>query len=257
MNTLRNLQDEFLNYLLDNSSINIVEHIESTPRRSAVQRMAFYGNAYILRLKEALRTDYERLHCYLGDELFDSLMQHYIERYPSHHPSLRYFSQHMVVLVEQLEPFKQYPEIAEIARIEQCFADSFDAADHSSVSLNQLAELDPSAAAGLTLRFDDTVQLLPQRYNSFQIWQALANEETPPEKTSSDTTWLIWRKDLVSLYRALEEAELAVLTLAMAGGCFADQCEVLLEYFNEQETPLKAVGYLQQWISDEMVVELN
>ena len=86
MDALRKLQHEFLVYLLDDAELDIVERIESTPRRSAEQRMVFYGNAYSLRLKEALTTDYDRLHSYLGDELFDSLMSHYIESYPSHHP---------------------------------------------------------------------------------------------------------------------------------------------------------------------------
>ena len=257
MDALRKLQHEFLDYLLDDAELDIVERIESTPRRSAEQRMVFYGNAYVLRLKEALSTDYERLHSYLGDELFESLMLHYIERYPSHHPSLRYFGQHMVELVESLEPFKQLAEVGEITRIEQAFANSFDAADCQCVSLDQLAQLEPAAWATLTLRFHGAVQLLPQQYNSFQIWRALSNEQTPPQKAADETSWLIWRQDLVSRYRALQKAELAALTVAISGGSFADVCAVLLEHCSEQETPLKAVGYLQQWINDQMVCELN
>ncbi|MCW9014996.1 MAG: DNA-binding domain-containing protein [Gammaproteobacteria bacterium] len=257
MNTLRKLQYEFLDYLLDDSIAGIVERIESNQQCSAEERMTFYGNAYTLRLKEALSTDYERLHSYLGDELFDSLMQHYIDSYPSQHPSLRYFGRHMVELVEQLEPFKTLTEVAEITRIEQAFANSFDAADCPSVSLDQLAQLNLEAWASLTLQFQGAIQLLPQQHNSFQIWQALANEETPPQKTSCDTTWLIWRQDLVSHYRALENGELTALTTAMSTGSFAGMCEAMLEQFSEQETPLKTVEYLQQWINDQMVTALN
>jgi len=257
MNTLRKLQHEFLGYLLDDSVQDIVERIKSTPGRSAEQRMAYYGNAYTLRLQEALSTDYDRLYSYLGDDLFATLMGEYIERYPSHHPSLRYFSQHMIELVKELEPFKSLPEVAEIALIEQAFANSFDAVDGQSVILEQLAQLDPDAWATLTLGFHDAVQLLPQKYNSFQIWRALADEEMPPEKTNDDTTWLIWREDLISRYRALDASELAALTVAMQAGNFGEVCESLLDYFGEEETPLKAVGYLQQWINDQMVCELN
>ena len=257
MDTLRKLQDEFLDYLLDNADVGITERIESSPQRSAEQRMTFYGNAYKLRLKEALSTDYERLHAYLGDELFDSLMQHYIEKYPSHHPSLRYFGQHMVELVEHQQPFKQLPEVAEITRIEQAFANSFDAADSECVSLIQLAQLAPEAWPTLSLRFHDSVKLLPQQCNSFQIWQALSNEETPPRTITCDTTWVIWRQDLVSRYRALDSAELTALTIAMSAGSFADLCTALLKHFSEQETPQLAVAYLQQWINSQMVCELK
>lgn len=257
MKTLRKLQHEFLGYLLEDSAPAIVERIESTPQRSAEQRMSYYGQAYILRLKEALSTDYERLHCYLGDELFDRLMMQYIETYPSQQSSLRYFGQHMLQLVEAIEPFKSLTEVAEITHIEQAFANSFDAADCQCVTQSQLAQLAPEAWSSLTLRLHNSVQLLPQRYNSFQIWKMLENEQIPPEKTPDNTTWLIWRYDLISQYRALDSAELTALTIATSTGSFTQICEAMLNHFSEEEVPLKAVGYLQQWISDQMVCEIN
>ena len=258
MTALRKLQHEFLGYLLDSSVTGIVENIESSPRRSAEQRMALYADAYGLRLKEALSTDYERLHGYLGDDLFETLMQQYIENYPSHHPSLRFFGRHMVDLVEHLEPFSHLPEVAEITRIETAFGNSFDATDCQSVTLDQLAGLNPEAWATMKFCFHEAVQRLPQRYNSFKIWRALSNEETPPQKTAQETTtWLIWRQDLVSRYRALSNAEAAALDVAFSGGTFADLCEALLDHFSEEETPPQAAGYLQQWIGTQMVCELS
>jgi len=258
MNKLRKLQHEFQNYLLgDDSEQLIIKRVKSTPQRTAEQRMLFYGNAYILRLKEALSSDYERLHSYLGDELFDTLMLQYIKHYPSKHPSLRYFGQYMVQLVKQLEPFKSLVEVAEIASIEQAFANSFDAADCHCVTQQQLAQLAPEAWATLSLKFHDSVQLLPQRYNSFQIWQALDKAQAPPQKMPDKCTWLIWRHNLVSHYRALENAELSALITAKTTGSFASVCEALLEHFSEEETPMRAVGYLQQWINEQMVCEIN
>jgi len=257
MDALRNLQLKFLDYLLDDGTDEIVDYIESIPPQSAKQRMALYGNAYVLRLKEALGSDYERLHSYLGDDLFENLMQKYIERYPSHHPSLRYFGKNMTELVESLEPYKQLSEVAEITRIEQAFGYSFDAANSQNVTLEQLAQLKPDAWATLVLHFHDAVQLLPQHNNSFQIWQALADEQTPPIKSACDTTWLIWRKDMVSRYRALEAAEVSALNVAMLGGNFSEVCEALLEHYSAAETPQQAVTFLQQWIHDQMVCEVS
>jgi hypothetical protein len=189
--------------------------------------------------------------------MFDDLMLQYIDHYPSHHPSLRYFGQRMVEMIEQLDISEQAPEVVEIAKIELAFGNSFDAADCRCVMIEELAELAPEAWAGMTLKFHDAVQLLPQQYNSFQIWRALSSEQAPPPKIEDDTTWLIWRQDLVSRYRALGPAELAALNTAIAAGTFSDVCEALLEYFDEDETPQHAVGYLQQWINDQMVSTIN
>lgn len=257
MNALRKLQHEFQNYLLDDSRLDIAERIVSTPERSARQRMLFYGNAYRMRLKEALGTDYERLHAYLGDELFESLIQQYIDHYPSRHPSLRNFGAHMVDLVSTLEPFNKWPEVEEITRIEQAFGNSFDAADHELITLQQLADLPPAAWTLLTLKFHDSVQLLSQRYNSFQIWQALSCEQTPPAKVDDNSSWLLWRQDLVSRYRSLQSAELAALNVAISSGSFVAVCETLIDYFSEQEVPQRAISYLQQWTHDQMVSALG
>jgi len=40
------------------------------------------------------------------------------------------------------------------------------------------------------------------------------------------------------------------------GDNFTGICYTLLKYVGEQQTPQQAVGFLQQWIHDRMVIEL-
>jgi len=256
---LHDLQQNFMNYVLGESS-DMVEKIESTPALSAKGRLDIYATAYKLRLKEAITTDYAKLHSYLGDEQFDAVMERYIDKYPSHITNLRYYSISMPILLREERPFNQMPVLAELATIEAAFADSFDAEDHSFVTINNLAELAPEAWATLQLKFQKSVQVLTIEHNSFAIWQALSAEETPPEanKLEPVVSWVLWRKaDLVSHYRALDAAEFSALELAMQGENFSTICERLLDFFSEEETPMKAVGYLQSWIQEEMLSELN
>lgn len=254
--SLHKLQQEFLAYLLDDSARAIAGRIVSTPHRPAEQRLRFYGNAYRVRLKEALETDYERLHAYLGDDLFDTLVQQYIDLYPSRYRSLRDYGSHLAELTSTAEPFARWPEVAELARIEQAFGRSFDAADAYTVTLQDLQQLASESWATLRLGFHKSVQLLSQRCNSLQIWQALADGATPPDKTVDDSTWLIWRRDLVSSYRSLPPAELAALRVMLEGDCFAAMCEVMLQHYNENEAALNALSCLQQWIHDGLVCAL-
>ena len=254
--SLHKLQQEFLNYLLDDSARTIAERIVSTPQLSVEQRLRVYGNAYRVRLKAALETDYERLQAYLGDDLFDTLVQQYIDLYPSRYRSLRDYGLHLADMASTTEPFSRWPEVAELARIEQAFGRSFDAADAPTATLQDLQALAPETWPTLRLGFHKSVQLLPQCCNSFQIWQALADGVTPPSKTLDDSTWLIWRRDLVSSYRSLPQAELAALSVMLGGDCFSTMCEVLLQYGNEDESALHALTCLQQWIHDGMVCTL-
>lgn len=249
---LKQLQQSFLNYLLGKPS-TVITHIQSTVDTSAEQRLGIYASGYRLRLKEALSTDYERLHRYLGDDLFNQLMNAYIDNNKSHHPSLRDYSQHMSELLSTYEPFSNLPELLEIQRIEQAFNLSFDAADCNTITLDDLANLSPVAWPGMQLKFHPSLALLTTQYNTFPIWRALSEEKEPAALEKDATDWVVWRRDLISRYRALPENEAYALKIAVHGGNFSDLCEGLLHYHNEQETPQQAVIFLQTWINEKMV----
>lgn len=259
MAQLRQLQQDFMHYVLGESS-EIVPQIESSLALSATGRLDLYATAYKLRLKEAISTDYEVLHTYLGDEQFDSVMEAYIRLYPSHITNLRYYSIEMTTLLKTQAPFNQHPVLAELATIESSFANSFDAKDQSIITLTELATLAAEAWATLQLSFQQSVQVLPMAFNSFAIWRAVSTDEPPPalETASEIAHWVLWRRaDLISHYRPLDTAEHVALNLALQGENFAVICEALLDFFSEEETPMKAVSYLQSWINEEMLSGLD
>lgn len=256
MPELRQLQQSFLGYLLGTPT-RVVEHIESTPDTSAQQRLDIYATGYRLRLKEAISTDYERLHVYLGDKQFEQLLDTYIDRYNSSHTSLRYYSQHMEELLTTQTPFSEVPELAEIARIERAFNDSFDAANCTTVGMEMLEQLNAEDWPSLKFNFHASLQLLPLVYNSFPVWKALSEEQPPPPLVKEGSTWIVWRKDLVSRYRTLADSEAHALYAAINGATLSEICEQLLDYFDEETTPREAITFLQTWINEKMVCQLS
>ena len=254
MSELHELQQCFMNYLLDESG-SMINEIESTPMRSAKGRLDIYAKAYVLRLKEAITTDYGKLALYLGDERFDKLMERYINKYPSHTTNLRYFSVNLPELIRDETEYSHIAEIYELARIEQAFSNSFDAKDLQFATIDTLASLPEDAWGNLTFEFQKSVQVLWLEHNSFPIWKALSADEIPPKAEKSQAVaWVLWRRsDLVSYYRTLSAEEVLILSLALQGETFAVMCEKLLDFYSEEETPIKAIGLLQLWISEEML----
>ncbi len=255
MQALRRMQQSFLGHLLGRPS-DAVDYIQSTPEASAAQRLGIYASGYRLRLKEALETDYERLHAYLGDDLFDQLMDAYIDRFPSHATSLRDYSRHMDVLLRETLPFSGIPVLRELERIERAFNHSFDAADAAPLDPACLESLPPEAWPGMRLELHASLSVLDCAFNSFPIWRALSRDEVPPEVAHEPSTWVVWRKDLVSLYRSLPPDEADALAVARDGGDFSALCEALLAHHAEQEVPVQAVTLLRTWIDEQMVVGL-
>lgn len=257
MNALRQLQQQFMSHLLGQPS-TIDSQIQSTQVMSANDRLHIYGNAYRMRLKEALETDYDILHAYIGDEQFHALMDHYIDSYPSNTTSLRYFSTMLPIMLQQQSPYKHYPEIYELALIEQVFANSFDADNAAVINLADFASVPEQAWPSLQFNFQPSLQLVKCESNAFAIWKALSAEEMPPEKQLKSQRWVVWRRsDLITHYRPVEDAEFVAINEARSGATFAELCEQLLAFYSEQETPMQAVGFLQSWVQEEMLAGLN
>jgi hypothetical protein len=259
MQDLKSLQQAFMAHLLGQPSA-IEAAVESTRMMSAHERLHIYANAYRMRLKEALQTDFEKLHGYLGDVQFDALMNHYIDLYPSHTTSLRYFSENLPAMLGDNPPYNEFSEVVELAMIEQAFGNSFDADNADYLKLEDFAAVPEQVWPGLQFSFQPSLQILPCRTNAFAIWKALAAEKSPPEKQLKGETehWVIWRRsDLISHYRPLQAAEKAALTAALSGDNFAVICETLLAFFSEQDTPMRAIGFLQSWVQEEMLAGLD
>ena len=90
MSHLRDLQLRFQDYLI-NGSEAIEADIVSTETALAEHRLGTYYNAYRIRLIDALAVDYSALEKHLGRETFEHLILDYLQHYPSHTPSVRWF----------------------------------------------------------------------------------------------------------------------------------------------------------------------
>ena len=169
MSDLADLQKRFLGFLTDRGE-DIRDLVVDDQGISADTRLHIYRNACRLRLRGAIDTDHEVLGRYLGDELFDRMVQEYIARYPSRFFSLRDFTAHLPVFLRETAPFSGHPIVAEIAAFERLLLDVFDAPDLPRAGVNRLRGLTLDQWPGLRLRFHPSVQLFNTRWNSVESW---------------------------------------------------------------------------------------
>jgi len=145
MSQLRDLQRRFQQYLVDGSPA-IEADIVSTDTALAEHRLGTYYNAYRIRLIDALAVDYPALAKYLGREVFENLGLDYLQRYPSHYPSVRWFGQHLPACLEEFYGGADAGLVRELARYEWAQAAVFDAADSPQlVQLADMAQLPPGS----------------------------------------------------------------------------------------------------------------
>ena len=259
MTRLRDLQLRFQDYLIDGSE-DIEQDIISTEHALAEHRLGTYYNAYRIRLIDCLAVDFSALEKYLGRETFENMALDYLHHYPSSHPSVRWFGENLPRYLRDHYRGDNAEFVQELARYEWAQTTVFDAADSTQLfQLEAMASIPAEAWPELRFSFKPAVIWLDLYWNAPLIEQALDTDaEIPPLKRSNfQQRWLLWRQEMKTHWRSLEVHEAWAIEQAANGANFAEICEGLLEWIDEQQVALVAAGFLKQWVSDQLLASLD
>ncbi len=252
MTRLRELQLRFQDYLLGNSE-NIERDIVSTDDARAEHRLGAYYNAYRIRLIDCLAIDYPALEKILGREAFEDLALDYLARYPSTHPSVRWFGRHLPAYLKHDYRGADAEFLAQLADWEWALTMVFDAADSETpFALDDMARIAPGDWPLLRFEFKPAMRWLDLNWNAPLIRQACDEDgEIPPrQRDPHPLRWLLWRRELKTRWRSLEVDEAWAIEQAVNGADFAAICEGLLEWIDAGQASLRAAGLLKQWVGD-------
>ena len=246
---LAELQRAFQNHVLHQDGA-IAAQINGTPQMPVADRLEVYADAYWLRLVEALGATYPQLQTQIGSEAFSDLGRLYLQEYPSTHFSVRWFGDRLHRVLHEIDEYREQPWLQELARWEWALAAAFDAEDVAALPLEALASVEPSQWPSLQFRCHPSLHRLTLRTNAPALFKALADEtETPaPQRLGEAQHWIIWRQELATRYRRLEDDEAAALSTVCAGGTFEEMCETLAEHHEPEAVPVTAAGMLKGWI---------
>jgi hypothetical protein len=257
MSKLAERQQQLMDYVLGHNEA-IAEHVIETGEASKALRLHIYRNNYNAGLREAIDTDFEMLGTYLGDDLFEQMVRGYIKAYPSHCYSLKYFGDHLPVFLRENEPFKQHPQLAELARFERLLLRAFDASESQRALPQALQQLEPSLWPELRLAFHPSVQIFKAEINVVEIWQALKGNNTPPDVVFQPFVWVLWRNhDRLTEFRSIDAFEQLMLEAFLQGVNLADVAEQLLAYQQNADPTQPMVQCLLDWLEHGWVNRLR
>lgn len=257
MSALLGLERDFQRCVLKND-LDMGGQVVSTAQADAAERVRIYAEAYRLRLLEVLQDNYTGLHGLLGDEEFDRLARAYIDAHPSTHPSVRWFSRHLEDFLRHTEPYDAHPYLAEMAAFEWAQGLVFDAADEHIAGLEAMASVPPDAWAGLSFTLHAAVQRLSLRWNMPQVWQTLEAGETPElQQTEAAAAWLLWRAELLTHWRSLNEDEAWALDAVKDGKNFSELCEGLCQWHDASTVAMQAASFLKRWLTDGLITAIH
>ena len=221
-------------------------------------RLGIYRDAYRLRLIEVLGTDYEVLHVYLGDDLFNALAGDYIDAHPSTFRNVRWFGGRLADFLRATPRYVEHPELADIAQFEWSLGLAFDAPDDHAVRFEEVAAVAPDAWPALRFEPHPALRLLALRTNAVAIWKALKNDDSAfeLETFSEPVTWAVWRKQLSPFFRSLDTDEAWALKAMISQESFGEICAGLCQWVAEEDAAGRAASLLRGWVEEGWIAQL-
>lgn len=247
---LAELQRQFQAYLLK----------DATTRPAAVVGdigAGVYLDAYMIRIVQALETDYPALRTFLGPVDFAEVAQRYVLARPSSHYSIRWAGRNLGEFLRSSAPYAAEPYLAELAAFEWLLGEAFDAADDATIDTHHLARIPAEAWAGLMLRFHPSLRRLDLHFDVVEIWKTLTESSRCPalEVMRRPESWILWRSGLEVLYRPLKVEECAALDVLRQGGTFADAATrvVTVCEMDPAQAPRAMAGWLRTWLQQGLI----
>jgi hypothetical protein len=248
---LDSLQRQFQAYVLRREPA-VLERVRATGKADAATRMDVYADGYVIRLLEALQTDFPGLAALAGADDFERLGRAYIEAHPSRYRNLRWYGGALPDFLAAAPAWRERAGIADMARFEWAMSLSFDAADAEAMQREHLATVAPDDWPNLKFAVHPAVQTVGLRYNVAPAWSAQARGEALPAMQAAEqpVTWLLTRRQLQVRFRAMAADEAAAFERLREGETFAQWCEVLAATVGEDGAAVRAVQCLGQWLAD-------
>jgi hypothetical protein len=173
------------------SAAEVDSRLTRGPRMTAEERLEIYRHGYSARLVECLADDYPALKDLLGEEDFESTARTYVERYPSHSPSLNRYGCRMADLLSPrggpLDAFA-----SDLARLEWALVEAIHAPPAPELTPERLAAVGADGSTDLRLVAAPSARLLRfghpvNRY--YQAFHAVSRRSPPPRWSIARAGW--------------------------------------------------------------------
>ena len=232
-------------------------------RLSSAEQLDIYADMYFHRLHDCLAEDFPVLVTRLGDARFHNLVTDYLLAHPSTHFSLRELGRALPGFLDSHALEREFPALADLARLEWARVDVFDEADAAPLSREELLELGASEPERSGLGLIPAARLLRPDASVLPLWKRLdageseeaASAAGPRGETSAVR---VWRKGFAIFHRSMQPDEERCLEALASGGVSLAELGELLAGAEppdaaEPQLAQRFAALLDLWAQDEIL----
>jgi len=186
--------------------------------KCAIKRYNVYRNNVTVSLIDALAAIYPAVQRITGVDFFRAMARFHVRATPPTSPLLFEYGREFPAFIQQYEPARPMPWLADTARIERAWLDSYHAADAAPLSSAALASVPPEQLGELVFTAHPATRIMRSQFSAVTIFAGnRAREPVGRIDASMPEDALITRPDLDVVVQHLPAGGAAFLTSLLAG----------------------------------------
>jgi hypothetical protein len=212
------------------------------------ERVGIYHDMYILRMEEALESDYPGLSHFLGPKRWRRLVRGYLEAHPSRSYTLNVLGRELPGFVFTAPRISYAGFCRDLARLEWAITEAFDAAETPILSEAALAAVPPDAWEGARLVPTAAFRLLALDYNAGSYLDSVKGDEHDHPLPRRRPSWVaVCRRDY-SVYRLpLTRPSFRLLSALAEGRPVGEAVEECLSRSRPRPTGDQIFAWFREW----------
>jgi hypothetical protein len=179
----------------------IGEVVLPTESLSPVDRVGIYHGMYLLRMEEALATDFPGLKHFMGDDGFFRLVKAYVQVHPSRSYTFNRLGEHLPNFIAGAEWLPRRGFCHDLARLELAVSQVFDANETPALSADEVTAVPAEAWEHARLRPVEAFRLLSLRYPVSGYLDSLQGEDHHHPRPARQDSWLAIYRRHYAVYR--------------------------------------------------------
>jgi Putative DNA-binding domain len=216
---------------------------------SSFERLDIYREMYLLRMEEALSTDYPGLKHFLGDAEFLRMVERYVEVYPSSSYTLNRLGDHLPEFVATMANLPKRDFCHELARLELALTGVFDAGETPALTPEAVRAVPQEAWETAQLKPIDAFGLLEFEY-PVSRYLGFVDKENPAPRLARKKTWVVAYRRNYHVHRMdLTQPGYALLSALASGETVGD---AIISVMTRKWRPAVKEKQLFEWFRDWM-----
>jgi len=221
------------------------------------ERIGVYQGMYLIRMEEALETDYPVIRYHLGDVAFSHLIEAYVQRYPSRSYTLNRLGDHLPQFFLDRSDWPQAKLLHDLARLELAMTQVFDEEESPVLSAEELEAVPPDAWENARLRPIAAFRLLHFRHSVIPHLIAY-HEDRPSPNPRRRASWVaLYRRDYSVLRLELSRAEHDLLKALAGGTPLGEALAVAAQLQKSSSQRAKIFKWFRTWIAEGLFTSIE